>query len=130
MAHRLDLTPTGFVDDLFIERATLEITRTGDARYSFVATATEGATSIEIWTTKDAQISVRTDDAQCEQGWISIETEGEVLRSLRATDCSVHLEQLDRRHYFLGLYRGADEVRLQLHAPGYIKVRTVQTRGT
>jgi hypothetical protein len=129
IANRTHLTPAGFVDDLFVERATLEIRSSGSARYSFVATMSDEMVSVDIWTTEKARISVRIDDGG-DRDWITIRTDGEVLESLTAVNCAVHLEQLDRGHYFLGLYRGADEVRLHLRAPGHIKVRPVEQRAT
>jgi hypothetical protein len=125
MANRTELTASGFVDDMFLEHATLEITRTGVARYSFIATTTDGAISLEIWTTVKARISVRIDDDIGVHSWFVLRTEREILESLTAKDCAVHLEQLDRGHYFLGLCRGPDEIRLHLDAPGYIKARPV-----
>ena len=125
MANRTDLTASGFVDDLFLEQATLEINRSGVARYSFTATTTDGAISLEIWTTAKARISVRIDDDIGAHSWFVLRTDQEILESLTAKECAVHLEQLDRGHYFLGLYRGPDEIRLHLGAPRYIKARPV-----
>jgi hypothetical protein len=125
MANWTDLTPAGFVDDLFVENATLEISRTGGARYSFVAIMIGEAISVDIWTTQKARISVRIYDGG-DQEWVTIRADGEVLESLTATNCDVHFEQLDRAQYFLGLYRGTDKTGICLHAPGYIKARPVE----
>ena len=59
--------------------------------------------SLEIWTTAKARISVRLDDDIGAPSWFVLRTDREILESLMAKDCAVHLEQLDRGHYFLGL---------------------------
>jgi hypothetical protein len=126
MPNRTDLSPTGFVDDLVLEGATLEIRRTGAARYAFEASTADGAVALEIWTTAKETIRVRFDEGVADKDWCTIQTDGDVLESVSATDCTIHLEQLDQSHYYLGLFRAPDEIRLRVYAGGYVKVRPVQ----
>jgi hypothetical protein len=118
---RLDLFTSGLIDDLFVEKVSLMIERTGDSRYRLHMMNTQSV-EIELWTTRKDRIRVaRWDETP---GWIDLKlAQSSELLGLHATDCDVHLEHLDRPAYFLGLARGRERWGLTLAATGYIKTR-------
>ena len=50
------------------------------------------------------------------------------LESVEAAGVDVHLEHMDRGHYFLGFSRGEEHWGLSLRSDGYVKTRVL--RGT
>src|SRR5689334_131034 len=115
---RLDLFTNGMVDDLVIESVTLQLRRTGDARYLLEATG-KSSVLLTLWTTRKDRVLV--DPWPDRPAWAVLETgpAGELV-FLRASDCDVHFENLDRSYYFLGLTRGPIAWGLNLRAHGYI----------
>jgi hypothetical protein len=119
---RLDLFPTGLVDDLAVDQVSLAIERTGDSRYRIGMVGSESV-EIELWTTRKGRIRIAPWDEK--PGWVALSVaESGELQSLHATDCDVHLEHLDRPAYFLGLARSRERWGLILSA-GYIKTRVL-----
>ncbi len=118
---RLEVQPSGDVDDFAADDVLIEIVRTGAARY-VLRVGGSTSTVIDVWTTQKNRIQVHPWDDQ--PAWVTVEVDDEsTLVSLRASDCDVHFEQLDRNLYFLGISRGTDEWGLNLEARGYIRAR-------
>lgn len=120
---RLELFPNGLVDDMAGDANAVVLRRTGDARYSLTVAAGPKI-EVELWTArKNRMRALFWDDRPA---WVSLAADAdEELESLSAEQCAVHLENLDRASYFLGLARGADHWGLTLRARGYIKARIV-----
>ncbi len=111
------------IGDLVVDAVSLEITRTGEARYR-IDVAGEVRLAIELWTARKARLEVACPDSP--PAWIrlTVTPDGE-LDVLRATDCQLHLEQMDRRTYCLGLSSGGDFWGFFLSSPAYAKARIV-----
>ena len=120
---RLDLFPSGLIDDLAVDKVSLVIERTGDSRYRVGMVGSESV-EVELWTTRKDRIRIAPWDEKPRWIDLSVAESGELL-SLHATDCDVHLEHLDRPAYFLGLARSSEHWGLILSATGYIKTRVL-----
>jgi hypothetical protein len=121
---RLDLFPSGLIGDLFVDSVSVATERTGDSRYILRVT---GAINLQValWTTQKDRIRVIPweDDRP---PWITLSLgPSSELAELRAADCSLHLEHLDRPFYFVGLERANERWGVQLAASGYIKTRVL-----
>lgn len=114
-----------FVDDLFLDVADFRVVSVGNERYEITAalpnrqriliairTARKGRidTSIEA----DSEVLVRLPHQVSAEGRLSL---------LEVSSCSMHLEQMARGHYWLGLtIDGLDTVHIDFTTRGYLKV--------
>jgi hypothetical protein len=120
---RIELLRNGLVDDLVVEATMVRLVRSGDARCRIEV---QGQTDleIEVWTTRKSRLLVRENESPPK--WITpVARTGEDLDQVEATHCLVHLEQMDRCSYFLGLSREDDAWGLSLSSPAYTKARVV-----
>jgi hypothetical protein len=100
----------------------IEVLRVGLARYEARFTEGKAITQVEFWTTKKGRINVNTSPELPE--WAHLKTtEHSTLESLSAQEVDVHIEHMDRGHYFVGLTRMKVCWRLSLVTCGYIKMQ-------
>ncbi|MCG8350648.1 MAG: hypothetical protein MI924_23000 [Chloroflexales bacterium] len=118
---RLNLFPSGLVDDLVVEDAPVRLSRTGIARYALTIALNPPITVI-LWTSRKGCIACNL--WHTPPTWIAIRLSaiGE-LEELEATSCMLHLEHLDRGLYALGLARMHEHWGLLLRTSGYLKAR-------
>ena len=120
---RIDLLKSGLIDDLVVDARVVRLTRSGDAKYRLEIEG-EAGLQIEVWTTKKSRLLVEEHEPPPE--WvIPVMRSGESLDQLEATNCVVHLEQMDRRSYFLGLSRELHSWGMSFSSPAYAKARVV-----
>lgn len=125
---RIDLLKNGLIDDLFVEASVVRVTRSGDARFT-IDLQGEADLQIEVWTTKKS--SLLAEEREPPPEWIGpvAKCDG-LVEKLEATSCLLHLEQMDRRSYFLGLSREGDSWGLTFSSPAYVKARVLSNAET
>lgn len=116
---------TEFVDDLVLDVADFRVLSVGNERYEITAVLpNSNRILIAMRTARKGRIDT------------SIEADGEVLARLphevsaegrlsllKVSSCSMHLEQMARGHYWLGLtIDGLDTVHIDFTTRGYLKV--------
>lgn len=122
-----------FVDDLFLDVADLRVVSVGNERYEITAvlpnrqriliamrTARKGRidTSIEA----DSEVLARLRHEVSAEGRLSL---------LEVSSCSMHLEQMARGYYWLGLtIDGLGAVRIDFTTTGYLKVTFAERLGS
>ena len=120
---RIDLLRSGLIDDLVIDARVVRLTRSGDAKYR-IEIEGEADLQIEVWTTRKSRLLA--EEHEPPPDWVGpVVRSDERLDQLEATNCLVHLEQMDRRSYFLGLSRELDSWGLSFSSPAYAKARVV-----
>ena len=120
---RIDLSKSGLIGDLVVDARVVRLTRSGDAKYR-IEIEGEAELQIEVWTTKKSRLLAEEHEPPPE--WVGpVTRSGECLDQLEATNCLVHLEQMHRRLYFLGLSRELDSWGLSFSSPAYAKARVV-----
>lgn len=122
---RINQLPSGLIDELFVEQCGIELRRTGDARYSIgLFFSDQGRIEVELWTSRTGRIETVLENAE---EWIGASFgPGGQLQSLDAKDCTFHLEQLDRGHYWIGLTcEDGQTVDVRFSTNGYLKTRLV-----
>ncbi len=120
------LTPSGHVDEVILASASFSMLRTGISRYRLNASSSALKNiALELWTSKKGQIKAFIEN---EEDWMSVswKTDG-ILERLHVDKCSIHLEQMDRGFYWIGLSREDDTVNIQLTTKGYIKSKIVES---
>lgn len=122
---RVALRPNGTIDEVWADAVEVRFTRTGDSRYVVRVRGTEDA-EILLWTTRKQQIRLCPLDP-APPAWIVLElADAGELRGLSATACALHVEQMDRASYFVGLSRDDAHFGLHLVTHGYLKARFVR----
>lgn len=101
----------------------------GTARYQLSALCHSGRrVTVDLWTTKKGTITTRLHDLAA---WATVRlgSDGN-LQELDAADCSLHLEHMDRGHYYLGLEcAAADAMHVDFNTIGYIKTKMTEDNG-
>ena len=120
---RIQLSPSGSIDDMAGEVSAVHISRTGASRYR-VDLHSARRIQLELWASHMDRVVVAPSDDQPHWIALSVESAGELV-SLSAPDCRFHLEQLETNAYFLGVTRGDKKWGLTLRATGYIKTRVM-----
>jgi hypothetical protein len=121
---RIDLFKNGLIDDLVVQSKAVRITRSGEARCR-IQIRGEADLEIEVWTTRKSSLQLQQNEPPPQ--WIDrVAMSGEGIVEVVATECLVHLEQMDRRSYWLGLSREHDQWGLNFLSPAYAKARMVQ----
>lgn len=113
------------VDDFVASPCDVLVELVGDARYEIVVECEFGRTvSVALWTTRKGKITTQVDGAA---SWVTTEQDADgVLRHLIARKCMLHLEHMDRGHYWLGLSREGDSaMSLNFLTPGYLKTKVL-----
>ena len=124
--YELQRQPTGLVDDLLVEPTSFTISQTSEAQYEFRFELTESSVLlVRLWTTKKGKIEalLGTEALNAPAPGIRCiaSPEGRLI-SLEALNCGVHLEQMDRGHYWLGMFApDSDLIHVNFHAHGYIE---------
>lgn len=125
VTYRLQQFHSGLVDELVIDPTTLTLLRTGAARYELTHMLPEGRVlSVRLWTTGKGSIATQIDpdlyQAPSDRLSYKLSPEGTLL-SLEAQDVGVHLEHMDRGHYWLELSpHGHEPLAINFHTPGYL----------
>lgn len=121
---RVNCFSSGLIDEIFAEAISVEIRRTGDARYDLTISESDGATTVRIWTTRKRRIQ-----AEC---WnprprcVALSTgPGSELESLIAERCGFHFEHCDRNRYIMGFFSRGDQESwyMGISTDGYIQTR-------
>jgi len=120
---RLDVSKSGIVDDFFVESTSMHLHRSGKARYTIKITGAD-AIELEVWTTQKARFLLTPRDPPPDCDLVARDAGGEI-ESIQAEGCAVHLEQMDRRAYVLGLDRDGHSWGLIISSPAYAKARVV-----
>jgi hypothetical protein len=121
---RLNLFTDGsLIDELWTGVGGVAIVLTGAARYEISAGCDSGRQlAVLLWTSGRGTITTQVRDPG--QWAISRLGADGNLQALTATNCSVHLEHMDRGHYWLGLDHSSGEtMHIDLLTPGYLKTR-------
>ena len=114
----------GLIDDMWARAVSLELRRTGDARYTVRLAGAHGVTTIAIWTTRKSRIRAECWDER--PAWVALSTDpGSELQSLTVEHCDFHLEHVDRDRYIMGFGREGQSWYMAIVAGGYIKTRVV-----
>lgn len=120
---RIDIHPSGLVVEAFADCHAVRCRRTGVARYRLSARGRDPERlELELWTSQRGSIDLEVRDVE---PWVVLEPAGEGGGGFSATDCSLHLEQLDRAHYWLGLSRDDALVHVEFRPAGYLEARRV-----
>jgi hypothetical protein len=115
---------SGLIGEMFAEAISVEIHRTGDARYDLTIAESGGATTVRIWTTRKRRIRVECWDPR--PRWIALSTgPGSELESLIVERCGFHFEHCDRNRYVMGFFSRGDQDSwyMGISADGYIQAR-------
>lgn len=123
---RLYLCPAGVVDEVVVECAEIELQRSGAARYLLSIRGGQGeAVDLVLWTSQRGCIEVRVRD---QKDWVTVTFGADgTLEMLIAKMCLVHLEQMDRRCYWIGLSRGDSYTHIDFWTRGYIKTKIIHS---
>jgi hypothetical protein len=118
-----------FVDDLLFGVTDLRLVSVGLAKYEITATLPHGReVLIVLRTAQKGRIctSIETGRKAIAQLRYELSAEG-TLSLLEIPSCSMHLEQMSRGHYWLGLTTaGQDTVHINFTTPGYLKVTAAE----
>lgn len=114
-----------FVDELFLGAADLRVVSVGDARYEITAAMSHGGEILLVIRTAQKGRVASSIEADCQvlaQLRYAVSAEGR-LSLLEMAACTMHLEQMSRGHYWLGLTPdGQDTVHINFTTPGYLKL--------
>jgi hypothetical protein len=118
---RINLFPSGLVDDLVVEEAPVRLSRTGIARYALTI-ALDTPIIVTLWTSRKGHIACSLWHTPPPWSAIRLSAAGD-LEELAATSYMLRLEHLDRGLYALGLARMHEHWGLLLRTSGYLKAR-------
>jgi len=116
------------VDDFAASPCDVLVRLVGDARYEILAECEFGRTvSVALWTTRKGKIITRVSRAGEVAPWGNTEQDVDgTLHQLVATECSLHLEHMDRGHYWLGLdHEDGSAMHVNFSTPGYLKTKVL-----
>jgi hypothetical protein len=99
-----DLFSSGLINEMWAEAVSVEIHRTGDARYDLTVSGAPGTTTVRIWTTRKRRIRAECSDPR--PRWVALLTgPASELESLIVECCGFHFEHCDRNRYIMGFSR-------------------------
>ena len=124
MTVRVNVLPSGLLDELVVSDCDFEIRRTGQAKYRLTARPDPADPYVvDLWTSKLGTIKTVVRDIEA---WVTVYMDADgSLRILRAADCGLHLEQMTRGNYWMGLDRADSHVHVNMSTSGYLKARIV-----
>lgn len=118
---QLRLFESGIIDEVYVSQCSLEISKSGGARYSF-SLSCDSNISFDLWTTKIGHVDFNVQDI-VRPIWVDIQTENDHLLHLKAENCSFHMEHCDRGLYYMELSKEGDSIKVLISTKGYIKTR-------
>ena len=122
------------IDDLSLDVAFLRVAKIGLAKYEIATTSlADGELSIDLWTSKKGRIETVVCDAVAASEMFKLLANQGSLALLEVVRCNVHLENLTRGHYWLGITLSSGElVHVDFTTRGYLKavVRAHPTRAS
>ncbi len=128
-AMHLDRFGSGLIGDMWASAVSVELHRTGEARYTLRLVGPGGPITIAIWTTRKSRIRAEYWDDR--PPWIALSTgASSELESLTVEYCDFHFEHVDRDRYIMGFARCDQSWYMAIVAGGYIKTRIVPAPAT
>lgn len=120
---------SGLIDDMGATAVSVELRRTGEARYTLRLLGASAPITIAIWTTRKSMIRAEYWDDR--PAWVALSTDpDDRLQSLTVDHCDFHFEHVDRDRYIMGFERHDQSWYMAIIAGGYIKTRVVPSRDT
>ncbi|MCB1606325.1 MAG: hypothetical protein KDI71_05040 [Xanthomonadales bacterium] len=114
------------INELFVDSGEVTIARVGDARFEISTVCNNGRQlAWLVWTTRKSRIELLPPDL-ADWAVVDVDEHGNV-QSLRASDCSMHFEHLDRGVYYLELTHVSREfLQLTFRAHGYLRTKVLR----
>ena len=119
---RLNLFPSGLIDEISCDADQVKIKREGLTKYKFSILKSEKI-EFELWTTKKGKIEFDLDFSESSNNWLNAVFKGSELESLIVEKCSFHFEQCDRGLYSITFSNLENVVRGLISTNGYIKTK-------